>query len=67
VKIISKNFHPLFEKSSWPLFSPKKTLISLLPFGMEVAEKTDSRKLWSPCVRNWVETNSSTSSEVLGT
>jgi hypothetical protein len=32
VEIISRNFYPLFEKSSWPPYSRRKTLIGFLPF-----------------------------------
>jgi hypothetical protein len=42
MEIISRNFHPLFEKSSWPFYSRKKTFIGFLLFRIEVAEKTDS-------------------------
>jgi hypothetical protein len=47
MEIFSRNFYPLFEKSSWPPYSYRKTLIGFLPVRMEVAEKKDSRKLWS--------------------
>jgi hypothetical protein len=47
VKIISRNFYLVFEKSSWPPYSRRKTLIGFLPVRMEVAEETDSQKLWS--------------------
>jgi hypothetical protein len=47
MEIISRNFYPLFEKSSWPLYSRKKTFIGFLPFRIEISEDTDSRKLWS--------------------
>jgi hypothetical protein len=47
VEIISRNFYHLFEKSSWPPYSHRKTLIGFLPVRIEVAEETDSQKLWS--------------------
>jgi hypothetical protein len=46
VEIISRNFYPLFEKSSWPPYSRRKNLIGFLPVRMEIAEEIDSRKLW---------------------